>query len=119
MDPATMEVKRSIPTPGSRPHGLFMREGEMWLGDTQMGKVHRLNPDDGDVLEEIDVPAPEVHGMTLHDDTIWFCCAVTRRVSTVPLPWRCGRESRALRREPHHTARHGRRPRRLDPMPQL
>ncbi len=86
MDPATMEVKRSIPTPGVRPHGLFMHEGEMWLGDTQMGKVHRLNPDNGDVLEEIDVPAPEVHGMTLHDDNIWFCCAVTRRVCTVPLP---------------------------------
>ena len=50
MDPTTMEVKRSIPTPGVRPHGLFMREGEMWLGDTQMGKVHRLNPDNGDVL---------------------------------------------------------------------
>ena len=86
MDPRTMTVKRSIPTPGVRPHGLFMHEGSMWLGDTQDGKLHKLDPDSGEVLAEIDVPAPEVHGVTLHDGDIWFCCAVTRRVCSLPLP---------------------------------
>lgn len=86
MDPNMMTVKRSIPTPGDRPHGLFMHEGDMWLADTGMCKVHKLDPADGTVLAEIDVPAPEVHGMTLHDGNMWFCCAETRRVCTVPLP---------------------------------
>ena len=86
MDPKTMTVKRSIPTPGSRPHGLFMHDGDMWLADTQDRKIHRLNPENGEVLDEIDAPAPEVHGMTLHDGNIWFCCAVTCRVCTIPLP---------------------------------
>ena len=57
-----------------------------WLADTGIGKVHRLDPEDGRVLGEIDVPAPEVHGMTLHKGSIWFCCAATRRVCTVALP---------------------------------
>ncbi|HAC18325.1 MAG TPA: hypothetical protein DDY93_13875 [Dehalococcoidia bacterium] len=86
MDPGTMTVKRSIPSPGNRPHGLFMHEGSMWLADTGACKVHKLDPETGDVLDEIDVPAPELHGMTIHDGNLWFCCAETRRVCTVPLP---------------------------------
>ena len=57
----------------------------MWLADTGARKIHKLNPENGEVLDEIDVPDPEVHGMTLHDGEIWFCCAMTRRVCTVPL----------------------------------
>ncbi len=86
MDPSTMTVKRSIPTPGVRPHGLFMHEGAMWLADTAACKVHKLDPSDGTVLAEVDVPAPEVHGMTFHEGNMWFCCAETCRVCTVPLP---------------------------------
>ena len=40
----------------------------------------------GEVLDEIDIPDPEVHGMTVHDGELWFCCAETRRVCTVTLP---------------------------------
>jgi streptogramin lyase len=86
MDPRSMKVKREIPSPDVRPHGLFMLDGFMWLADTGLGKIHKLDPANGKVLDEIDVPAPEVHGMTLHDGKIWFCCAETRRVCTVELP---------------------------------
>jgi hypothetical protein len=41
--------------------------------------------EDGKVLDEIDIPAPEVHGMTVHDDRIWFCCAVTRRICSISI----------------------------------
>jgi hypothetical protein len=51
-----------------------------------MAVIHKLDPEDGRVLDEIAAPDPEVHGMTLHDGEIWFCCASTRRVCTVPLP---------------------------------
>jgi streptogramin lyase len=63
-----------------------MNGDDMWLADTGMRKVHKLDPENGDVLDEIDVPDPEVHGMTLRDGEVWFCCAVTRRVCTIPLP---------------------------------
>ena len=86
MDPSTMRVKRSIPSPGDRPHGIFLHEGSLWCADTQQGKIHRLDPETGDVLNEMDVPSPELHGMTVHEGDIWFCCATTRRVCTVPLP---------------------------------
>ena len=86
LDPTDMSVKRSIPSPGIRPHGLFIFENEMWLADTQDCKIHKLDPDSGTVLDEIEIPEPEIHGMTLHEREIWFCCAETRKVCTVPLP---------------------------------
>ena len=85
MDPGTMTVKRSIPCPGDRPHGLFINDGCMLLADTTLCKIHKLDMEDGKVLGEIDVPAPEVHGMTVHNDRIWFCCAVSRRVCSVSI----------------------------------
>ena len=86
VDPQTMHVKRSIPTPGVRPHGIFLHDGALWCADTGMARIHKLDSEDGKVLDEIAAPDPEVHGMTLHDGEIWFCCASTRRVCTVPLP---------------------------------
>ena len=85
MDPETMAVKRSIPSPGSRPHGLFVKGDHMWLADTSLCKIHKMDTSDGTVVEEIDIPSPEVHGMTLFEDTIWFACAMTRRICTVSL----------------------------------
>lgn len=51
-----------------------------------MGRIYKFNPDDGNVLDEISVPDPEVHGMMLYDGEIWFCCASTRRVCKLTLP---------------------------------
>ena len=80
-----MAIKRSIPSPGSRPHGLFVKGDHMWLADTSLCKIHKMDTSDGTVVEEIDIPSPEVHGMTLFEDTIWFACAMTRRICTVSL----------------------------------
>ncbi len=85
MDPDTMKVLDSIPTPGVRPHGLAWEDGSLWCADTQMGVIHKLEPETGRVLDEIRVPEPEVHGMSLHEGALWFCCAVTCRVCRVPL----------------------------------
>ena len=86
MDPNNMSVKRSIPSPGMRPHGLFVYQGFMWLADTQDCKMQKLDIASGDVLSEIDVEYPEIHGMTIFNGDIWFCCAETRKVCTLPLP---------------------------------
>ena len=86
LDPATMQPKRSVPTPGDRPHGIFLHDGCLWLADTDMRAIHKLDAHNGEVLAEISVADPELHGMTLHQGDIWFCCAETRRVCTIPLP---------------------------------
>ena len=81
-----METKHSIPTPGARPHGIFVHDGSLWCADTTMKLIHKLDPDTGKILDQIEVPDPEAHGLTLHDGEIWLCCATTRRVCTIPLP---------------------------------
>ena len=86
VDPRSMDVHRSIPTPGVRPHGVFVADGHLWCADTGLRQIHKLDPATGAVRGTIDIPNPEVHGMTLHCRHIWFCCAVTRRVCSVPLP---------------------------------
>ena len=89
VDPATMEIKRSITTPG-RMHGLFYHDGALWCGEYDeergCGRIYKLDAHTGEVLHQIDVAEPEVHGMTRHGDSIWFCCAKSHRVCTVPLP---------------------------------
>ncbi len=49
-----------------------------------MKLIHKLDPDTGAILDRIEVPDPEGHGLTLHDGEIWFCCATTCRVCTIP-----------------------------------
>ncbi len=48
--------------------------------------IYKMEPDSGEVRSEVSVPEPELHGMTLRDGQIWFCCATTRRVRSVDLP---------------------------------
>tara|TARA_B100001123_G_scaffold133579_2_gene154854 strand:- start:3613 stop:4275 length:663 start_codon:yes stop_codon:yes gene_type:complete len=86
LNPTNMEVKHSIPTPGVRPHGLFIDNGNLWLADTQNCKIYKMDPENGEIRGEIDVPEPEIHGMTIYEGDIWFCCAETRKVCTVKLP---------------------------------
>ena len=86
VDPGTMAVKRSIPCPGARPHGLLVHDGVMWLADTTLCKIYKLDMEEGRLLDEIDVPSPEVHGVTMYDGQIWFCCATTRRICSIDLP---------------------------------
>ena len=90
VEPETMELKRSITLPGEHltPHGVFYRDDALWCGETERGgggTIYKLDPQTGEVLHEIQVAEPEVHGMTYYEGNIWFCCAVTYRVCTVPL----------------------------------
>ena len=86
VDPRSMEVKHSIPSPGDRPHGIFQHGGYLWLGDTTLCIIHKIEPKTGQILDEINLPEPEIHGVTVHNDKIWFCCAETGRYCTVDLP---------------------------------
>ena len=83
IDAETLEVERSIPTPGAAPHGIAWDGETIWCADRVMQKIHRLDPNDGEVLDEIDVPAPELHGLTMHDGVLLFCCDPSRRVCRI------------------------------------
>ena len=85
IDPETMEVLHSIPTPGPAPHGIAWDEGALWCADRQLGIIHKLDPDSGQVLDEIYVPDPELHGLTIHQGDLIFCCDPSRRVCRVVL----------------------------------
>ncbi len=91
MDPSTMQIRRSVRFPvGKKGHGMFVQGDSVWQGvtrkDTGGGEIYEIDSRDGRVLTHIDVPEPEIHGMTLHDGLIWICCAKSNRVCTVPLP---------------------------------
>ena len=78
IDPETLEVERSIPTPGAAPHGIAWDGEALWCADRAMGKIHRLDAETGEILAEIDVPAPELHGLTMHEGALIFCCDPSR-----------------------------------------
>ena len=90
VDPATMEIKRSIPTPvGKKAHGMFVHDGYLWQGVTRKdlggGEIYQIDMETGEVLRRIDIPEPEIHGLATHDGDIWMCCAKSFRVCTVPM----------------------------------
>ena len=78
-----MEVIKSFPTPGPRPHGLAWDNGFMWLADTTMMEIHKIDPSNGSVVDTIKVDGLPPHGMTIHDGVLWYCDAETRQVCRV------------------------------------
>ena len=83
IDAETLEVERWIPTPGAAPHGIAWDGETLWCADRAMGKIHRLDTETGEVLAEIDVPEPELHGLTMHEGALIFCCDPSRRVCRI------------------------------------
>ena len=79
---AGFEVVRSFPAPGTRPHGIGWLGDDLWCVETGHRAIYRLNPEDGSVMEKIDVPEPipEPHGMTIWNSVLWYCDAVTRTI---------------------------------------
>jgi len=91
VDPATMAIKRSVPTPvGKKAHDMFIGDGAIWQGITRPdyggGEIYKIDIEDGTVLDHIHIPEPEVHGLAGYDGRLWFCCTTTNRVCTVPMP---------------------------------
>jgi virginiamycin B lyase len=85
IDPKTMKVLHSIPTPGPAPHGIAWDDGALWCADRQMKTIHKLDADSGQVLDEIHVPDPELHGLTMHEGALILCCDPSRRVCRIEL----------------------------------
>ena len=68
--------------PGLRVHGLaWGTRGRLWSADTSAGTGSLLDPAEGRIYDVFRVEAPdEVHGMTIHQGTFWYCHAETRDI---------------------------------------
>ncbi len=83
MEPDEWKEVHRFKTPGFRVHGIaWAREkGMMWLADTAMGVVSKVRVADGRVYDMFRVLDPvEVHGLTMHQDTLWYADAHNRDV---------------------------------------
>ena len=86
------ELVRRIPYPAPRSHGIYFdydRPGKQQpytivCNATGVGKIFRLDPADGEVLDQWQVEGFEIHGMTRDaQGRIWVCDAITNRIGIV------------------------------------
>lgn len=68
-------VRHSFPAPGNRPHGIAWQEPNLWCAETNHRAVYLLEGTQGHILAKLTLPedAPDPHGMSLWQDTIWYC----------------------------------------------
>ena len=59
---STLSVIKSIPTPGSAPHGTAWDGEALLFGDRAMGAILKPHPETGKILEEILVPTQKPTG---------------------------------------------------------
>jgi len=71
IDPQTGVVVASIPAPGhGGDSGLAWADGSLWVGQYRGRKIHRINPETGEVLRTIESDR-FVTGVTWVDDELW------------------------------------------------
>ena len=86
IDAETGELLSEIPFPAARSHGLFWDEADTTLNvvETNHGHLYKLNPKNGDVLDECVIEGAEVHALTRSaDGRIWVGDAATNIISIV------------------------------------
>ena len=86
MDASSWEEVDSFPSGGIRVHGLgWNDDGLLWVADTSAGTVTLMDVDKGGRIYDVfRVAEPdEVHGMTVHEDDIWYCDATTRDIGVL------------------------------------
>ncbi len=85
IDPNTMQVLHSIPTPGAGPHGIAWDDGAIWCAEKRGKTIHKLDAETGEVLEEIPITEPELDGLTMYNGTLIFCGDTSRRVCRIEM----------------------------------
>ena len=88
------QLLRRIPYPAPRSHGIFFdfeRPGKsdpytIVCNATGVNKIFRLDPADGEVLDQWQVEGFEIHGLTRDaQGRIWVCDAITNRIGIVAM----------------------------------
>lgn len=86
------ELLRRIPFPAPRSHGIFFDHTQpgkkepytIVCNATGVGKIFRLDPADGEVLDQWSVEGFEIHGMTRDaSGRVWVCDAITNNIGYV------------------------------------
>ena len=88
IDAETGELLSEIPFPAARSHGMFWdeKDGTLSVVETNHGHVYKLNPKNGEVLDEWVIEGVEAHAMTRSaDGRIWIGDAATNMISIVEL----------------------------------
>ncbi|MCC6174394.1 MAG: hypothetical protein IT305_03730 [Chloroflexi bacterium] len=86
IDAETGELIGQIPFPAPRSHGLFWddADGTLSIAETNNGHIFRLEPKQGELLDEWQIADLEVHGLTRGaDGRVWVGDAATNLVSVV------------------------------------
>lgn len=86
IDAETGELLGSIPFEPPRSHGMFWdeRDNTLNVAETNDGRIFRLDPLSGELMDEWRVEGAEVHGLTRGGDgRIWIGDAATNQVLVV------------------------------------
>src|SRR6266542_4354815 len=86
IDTETGELLSEIPFPAPRSHGMFWdeKDGTLSVVEANFGKVYKLNPRNGDVLDEWVIEGVEAHAMARSaDGRVWIGDAATNIISYV------------------------------------
>jgi len=71
IDVETGDVVATIPSPGEgRDSGMTWAEGSLWVGEYRERKIHRINPDTGEILKTLESDR-FVTGVTWTDGALW------------------------------------------------
>ncbi len=68
----TASVEKRFQSPGPQPNGLQAADDGLWVIDQVNLKVHKLDWDSGEVLNEFDTETEHSSGITLGDDAVWI-----------------------------------------------
>src|SRR4051794_25726942 len=70
IDPTTDRVLATIPLPEGGASGMAWAEGFLWVGKSQAGNIHQIDPDRGSILRSIDSNR-HVTGVTWTQGELW------------------------------------------------
>lgn len=70
IDPNTGKVMSAIPTPPGGAAGMAWAEGALWVGQHRAKKIHKVNPDTGEILATIESNR-FITGVTWVDGELW------------------------------------------------
>ena len=77
VNPKTFELIHQIPVKLGRAHGLAWDNDAIWCMHSTEREIHKLNPDDGTLLEKILIGKddPDPHGMSMYRGHLYYCDA--------------------------------------------
>ncbi|MDY0108640.1 MAG: hypothetical protein RBT60_01720 [Candidatus Krumholzibacteria bacterium] len=77
----TLEVVEAFPTPGHRPMALVFDGRWLWLTDRDQARIHRIEPQDGQLTRSVAAPGFSPAGLAWDGRAFWVTDAGTGRLT--------------------------------------